>query len=57
VNPEDNPWKKLKVINMKKLLQMCLWNDCGDWEMRENRCSKPIKKPVIFKISWPFHGN
>ena len=42
---------------IKTELQMCLWNDCGHWKIRVDRCSKPMKKPVIFKISWPFHGN
>ena len=25
--------------------------------MSVDRCSKPIKKPGILKISWLFHGN
>ena len=25
--------------------------------MEDSECSKPIKKPINFKISWPFHGN
>jgi len=24
--------------------------------MEDSECSKLIKKPINFKISWPFHG-